>query len=347
MTGFGLLNKNRLIDVVIERDRTYSPGNAGPHRLKAVINDHFKTIYDVRDSDAVALDDLEWADYYFKRSFNPKIHEDNDASQKIFRLGLNYPAYGADDFSYKYIRYGLESIKILVSSARLQKDFIERMLRSGGLLSRLSKRGTGKGVADYKKFEGQPFIAERPLIVFFARLWDPNQNALGMGDLAIQERRQINEMRSKCIYLLKEKFKDQFMGGLVPTPFAIQHHPEIVVSRKTVYKSHYLKMLHKASICISTSGLWSSNSWKLGEYVAAAKAIVAEKLRYMVPGDFLPNVNYLEFENPEQCVDRVDRLVNEPELIYKMMLNNLRYYHEHLRPDRLVWNTLRRVLGYC
>jgi len=345
MTGFGILNKNGLINVHLERDTDYYPGNGGPQRLKAIINDQFKIIYDMRDSDAVHADDLRWADFYFKRSFNPKIHKDSSTSRKIFSLGLNYSAYGSDDFSYIYLKYGFKNVNNLMRSFQNQKDLIERVLRSNSLLSRLFKRTTGKGVAHYSMFEGQPLMTNRPLILFFTRLWEPYRSSPDMDEMTFHERQKMNELRINCIYALKEKYNNQFFGGLVPNQYAIATYPDLVADKSVTYRSNYTKMIHTAAICISTSGLWGSNSWKMGEFVAGAKAIVLEKLKYSVPGDFLPNKNYLEFENSDQCISNVEKLVNEPEFRYQMMLNNLRYYYEYLRPDRLVWNSLNKVLG--
>ena len=75
------------------------------------------------------------------------------------------------------------------------------------------------------------------------------------------------------------------------------------------------------------------------------KAIVCEELRYEVPGDFLPMKNYLPFSNTEECIGAVEKLVNDPEYMYQMKLNNLMYYYQYLMPDRLVKRTLDIIDG--
>jgi hypothetical protein len=47
-------------------------------------------------------------------------------------------------------------------------------------------------------------------------------------------------------------------------------------------------------------GLYESNGWKLGEYVAGSKAIVSEHLHYDAPGNFSPEQNYLEFNSADE-----------------------------------------------
>jgi hypothetical protein len=109
-------------------------------------------------------------------------------------------------------------------------------------------------------------------------------------------------------------------------------------------KKTYLSLMHGSSICIATTGLEGSVGWKLGEYVAAAKAIVSEPLRSVQPGDFRPGRNYLEFRTPEQCVDAVQRLVDDPAHRLDMMRKNAAYYAAYVRPDALVWNALNNAV---
>jgi hypothetical protein len=91
-------------------------------------------------------------------------------------------------------------------------------------------------------------------------------------------------------------------------------------------------------------GVVGSNGWRIGELIAGAKAIVCEKLRYRVPGNFDNGKNYLEFITPEQCIEQVQILMDNPTLRYHLMQNNYRYYHDYLRPDKLIWNTIRACL---
>lgn len=58
-----------------------------------------------------------------------------------------------------------------------------------------------------------------------------------------------------------------------------------------------------------------------------------------VPGEFLPGSNYLAFDRPEQCVERVQELMANEPLAYQMKVNNYGYYHGFVRPDRLVLNS--------
>jgi hypothetical protein len=110
-------------------------------------------------------------------------------------------------------------------------------------------------------------------------------------------------------------------------------------------KSAYLSLLHRASVGIATTGLQGSNGWKLGEYVAAAKAIVTEPLRYSLPGRFEPDRNYLLFRDEHECLKATQTLIRNRTMRHAMMHENLAYYRCHLRPDALVLNTLIQALN--
>ena len=77
----------------------------------------------------------------------------------------------------------------------------------------------------------------------------------------------------------------------------------------------------------------------MAEYVAFSKAIVTEPLNYIVPG-FTKDVHYLEFNNPGQCVDLCQQLLDDPERCLNMRHHNYSYYEEMLRPDMLIARTL-------
>ena len=90
-------------------------------------------------------------------------------------------------------------------------------------------------------------------------------------------------------------------------------------------------------------GLFESIGGKTGEYVAAAKAIVNERLHYTVTGDFAEGIHYLSFETVEQCLDAVQKLVEDSQLRLAMKQANAEYYRNYLRPDMLVKNTLELI----
>lgn len=104
-----------------------------------------------------------------------------------------------------------------------------------------------------------------------------------------------------------------------------------------------MKTLHQSDICIGTMGLHKSIGWKTAEYVAASKGIVNETLHYEVPGNFLEGKNYLAFITNEECMTGVSKLVDDPDLLFQMKVNNRQYYENYLRPDMLIKQVLKIV----
>ena len=105
-----------------------------------------------------------------------------------------------------------------------------------------------------------------------------------------------------------------------------------------------MEVVKNSDICIANMGLHRSNGGKLPEYVAASKAIISEKLHYEAPGDFANGKNYLEYQTVDECIGNIYYLMNNPHKRYQMMLNNFKYYHDYLRPDRIILNALYQVL---
>jgi hypothetical protein len=103
--------------------------------------------------------------------------------------------------------------------------------------------------------------------------------------------------------------------------------------------------MHASEICITSRGLRDSNGWRLAEYVAAARAIVAEHPRVEVPGCFADGTNYLGFDTVERCVANVRHLFDDPEARLSMMRANHEYYTRYVRPDALVSRSLEVALG--
>lgn len=336
-TGFGLLERQGLVKVRITRLPGYTVGTLANPKLRVILNKNIKVVYDTFDGEDVDRKELTWCDFYFKRScYNDYSGNPVDTeSKKIFPLGFNYSAYGPGDYSFVRLMFGLVSIKSL---ADINKALVSLIRLTP--LSYLLRTSSGKNNAIYSKFENSPFYSNSPYIIFFARLWDPERTKhIPLKD----EREAMNQMRVEIIRKMKRNFGNSFIGGLEPTDFANRFFKDCVVEDpRIVYKKNYMKLLQSSSIGIATAGLMKSNGWKIAEYIAGAKAIVSEKLSFQVPGDFQEPKNYLHFGLSDEAVEQAGKLMENSQLRYEMMVRNLVYYHLYLRPDVLIWNTLRK-----
>lgn len=288
-----------------------------------------RVCYDLTDGPDVNPALLARCALYFKRSLRP-----GDESKQVRPLGLNYPVYGSGDGA---TRRALRSLRVAPSHAGFAQ-----LLRSSATMGRLLRLNGGRATSHLEAFEGVPNRTAAPRIVFLARAWDP---ASVRDDTARKRshRNSINEMRAGCIRALRSAFGPSFVGGFAPTEYARRHFPDCVASAQSTAKGAYLRLLRGAQVGVATEGLQGSTGWKLAEYVAGAKAIVSEPLRYVVPGGFAAGRNYLEFRTPDDCVDAVARLVLDHEARYAMMEANAAYYRYHLHPAALVLCSIQQV----
>lgn len=332
-TGFGELNHQGIIDISLQKGSNYQSNNYLKPYLKVIVNDKFTLLYDNSDSHELIYPVLDEVDFYFKRTFLPSYIEKLDNHHKIYPLGFNYEVYSKHD----------GAVKRAFWSNNL-KDFLKSFIRSNYLLSKILKVEGSIATSNIKNFEGEPIVTDLPKILFMARLWEPDKVNSAKSKA---EREEINYTRATCIRKMRKEFGELFIGGLAGTDFAIKHFPDCVVKSKDMArKSNYLQLMHKSSICIATAGLQGSVGWKMAEYIAGAKAIVSEKNDYRFPGNFAEGHNFLSFETPEQCLEKVKFLFDNPDRRLEMMEANQIYYQEYLKPHQLVLNSLKHVLNY-
>ncbi len=276
---------------------------------------------DVHDGPEIA--DVE-CDVYLKRSFQREAIPAH-MRHKVRRLGLNYEVL-KDQFD----RFELKRRLALAGMGSALKYATAKLL---GRSNRITvSEVTGIGIS-------RPV---EPRILFMCRTWepdDPDRSAEKNG-----ERRAINDMRAECLRRLRKAFGSRFTGGFIHTPHAQEHFSDVLLpATAPVDRRSYLKIVREHEICVATMGLHGSNGWKLGEYVAQGAAIVSERLVHEVP-EFMEGVNYLSFNNPDECVEVAGHLLENEALRWRMTLANARYYEEWLRPDRMMERALGDVL---
>ena len=317
ITGF-LILRDQGWDVELE-DRSRDSGN--PFFNLPIVTAQYrgkKLIYDLWDGyqnpDGMASA-LEAADIYFKRSFSREKNAElfPECAEKMHPLGFNY-----------HLTHKRNPI-----NEPMWKAFI--------------KPFTGRTPERFfvpEVFEGEPKKPSgTPKVLFLAQLWEEDEP--GLPSQIIAERQYINRMRMDIMKGLRLAFGDAFIGGLVSSPLSLERAPELVIPREKTERRAYLGLVHDADICIGTMGLYESIGWKTAEYIAGAKAIVNERLRYQVTGDFEAGKNYLPFTNAEECIRAVKQLVDHPDALYAMKQANREYYLHYLKPEILVQNSLK------
>ena len=313
---------------VVSVSSTPMSGDYTKPLLRVRVNDKHRVIYDTLDglnwTEGSTEDNLSYfthkveADYYFKRSFNQVVVDHAPARCKVFPLGLNIPFTPEGTYQKSLKERGMELLK---DSSVVSRFYKTDFFRSGD-------------------FEAYPVPAAPNKVLFLARLWNPDD--VSLAHLKV-EREKINNNRIECIRACRDEFGEQFTGGLQDDSFSRSVAPDLLAPMSLTKRSNFLQAVKTHAICIATTGLHDSIGWKVGEYVAASRAIVSEPLRYELPGDFAVGKNYLQYTNKTELVSSVRTLLTDRVALSQMMRHNFDYYHTHVRPDVLVLNTLWKI----
>lgn len=328
--GFFELQRLGLINLRIKPAQ--SNDNAFPV-THAYINNKYKVTYD-------ALDGLTWipgdaqvnlehiknsikSDFYFKRSYDPRMQEFLPASCKAYPLGLNYNVHPG---------------KNLLALTKGTKAKLKYAMKTNSLLKKISS----KSFFYAKDFEYPPIKMKENKILFLTRLWNPDE---AKSERSHKHRTRMNEMRVQSIEACRKEFGTAFTGGLQNEPFAAKHFSSLLMPSSLTNKGNYLQSVKDHTICIATTGLHNSIGWKLAEYVAASRAIVTEPLHFGLPGNFTKDQNYYEFESAAQLIERIQFLLSNPDKLLDMQTSNYHYYNNFVKPENLILNTLLTVVN--
>lgn len=319
LTGFELLSQRGELTYTVEIDPQNREAFPRPQYLLAVI-DGRRILFDMADGyiqNEEMLPLLERCDVYFKRSFSAQQNQafPPELRRKMKPLGLHY-------------------------HVSCPGNLMDEGL---GLKKRLFQQVFNGALPEYftvDRFEAAPVRSAQPKVLFFTRLWDVS--AYKESDPAYFESvKKINADRIRLVTELKKRYGKNFVGGIQFSVLAVKNCPLLVVPITATMRRNYLPAMHRADICIASTGLHDSIGWKTAEYVAGARAIVSEHLCYEVTGDFDEGKNYLSFGTVEECLAQVDRLMNDPDAVYAMQQANEQYYRQYLRADVLIRNALQ------
>ncbi|WP_395790796.1 glycosyltransferase [Aquimonas sp.] len=290
---------------------------------RCILGDGRRLYLDFHDSHEVCLSGMAWCDAYFKRSARA---EDLKRYPKLRALGLNYPVH--DDASDTLLlRRGLhfEPAQWRWHTAALLR--LDRLFPDRFILPRLAQCEQAPEPGGYRT------------VLFQTRLWDPAEAP--SADKAAAWAR-LNAYRIECVRRLRDALPEAFLGGIAPSAFArSQCEERLLCPPDAARRAAYMGLLRQRSIAVSTAGLHDSNGWKLAEYLAFGKPVLAEPPQHVIPGGFAAGRHYLGFDSADALVAQATRLLDDAAEADTMAAANHAYYRAHLHPDVLA----RRVLG--
>jgi hypothetical protein len=285
-------------------------------------------LFDVRDDAAEWTALSERLVLYAKRSFRSRAEGPEQA--KFVPLGLNY-AVSLDRAT---------ALELLRCIAQVDRSSLSRKRLLVALARTIPGIGRALGIPTVTSIAAPPDAGAPPRAIFLARTWEERE-VRDPHDIG-----PLNEIRAGCIRALRARFGGRFLGGFAPSAHARSAYPDCVVdSGVSTRRSHYLKLLKSYPVCVATRGLADSIGWKFAEYVALSKAIVTEPMRFELPGPIAAGENYLEFDTPEACVQRVGELMEDGAARLRMMESNRRHHFEYGTPWAIVARALDAALA--
>ncbi len=283
--------------------------------------------------------ELERLDFYFKRSCDSKRHTGMKNADKIKPLGLNY---------------------LCSCKGNPYDDFVADGHSLGELKRYLVYLKTKKNnIYDYSIFESNGRHYDDYKLLFLTRLWDSSgisaQNikrtypyftdaqAAEEADKWKASLDKATKDRIEYAKALREVYADKVIAGVSADLFSQKLCPELIVDSSFTERRRYLDEIKKNYICITSEGLHQSIGWKFAEFIAAGKSIITEPLAYETVGGLEENRNYLSYNDTKSLLAACDRLMNDFDAVHAMESHNGEYYKSHLRPDKVVLDSLNTV----
>jgi hypothetical protein len=290
---------------------------ADPMVVCVDVGQRLRIAIDLRDGEGVSEPIIDRVQCYLKRAYS--ADEANRLPEAYARIlqpfGLNYGCRSAASTARVLSTLGWP----LIAEGRNGWQRIRQYLLTPGP----------------QVFEQGPDTAAEPLIAFQTRLWLP-------GEIAPGEAEVLNPDRIAIVRALRAAFGQQFVGGLVPTRYALEHFPDDVTPHSSKY-AEYLAIKKRCLVSVYTRGVEHSLAFKLGETFAASQCLVSVPLKYQLPRPLEEGRNYLLFNTPDECVAACRRLLDDAALARSMREANHRFYQDEVEPAAHVQRVLSRV----
>jgi hypothetical protein len=177
-------------------------------------------------------------------------------------------------------------------------------------------------------------VSAEPSIFFQTRVWEPPDD----DPLTIA----INEERATLVLCLRQAFGGRFLGGIIPSPYALKHYPEAITCLDFSMRA-YAQLLKRPLIAIYSRGLHDSVAFKMAEYLASSRAIVGHHPMVTLPRPLIEGGNYLGFDDPDECIAKCETLLADAQASDAMRRQNWDYYRTEVEPAAQLLRTLERA----
>ncbi len=257
LSGIEMLRRQGLVTVSYEKHPDFGPKYKARPVLWAIVNG-VKVVYEMFDGKGLSEDiDLDDIDFYFKRSFDHATLQSHPHHTKFLPYGLNYAAFEPGSLNEK------------VSLAPDKRSKLYAFLQRYRLFAHLMNIQHSRHVSSPHHLAFPPAVKDDPKVLFSVRLWDPSNQT---SEAVIESYHAINQTRIECVKQLMRELGSQFVGGIIPNPYATQMGLDGLYARDlSTIRRKYIQQVKQSDVCIATTGLHGSIGWKLAEYVATSR----------------------------------------------------------------------------
>jgi len=333
VAGFASLKKAGVLDL---RIRSLPDPEAAPHITLLHVTDKSsgerRTVaFDEYDrNDRIDLKTLNEVDVYFKRSYYSPSLEGMEAylRSRIHPSGLTFAC------STPGSRLLLIRLALAAYSARMRASGLAGFKEANALL--YHNAAQVEGMLPDHAYERRASDSIRDQVVFQTRIWPEEP------DPTI-DRGPVNRERLRLVESLRAEFDLPDLIGLLPTDYALAEAPHAVLSRK-VGRAEYAQQLRTSLIAVNSHGLDGAAGFKLAESLAAGCALVSQPFLFELPEPLEPEVHFLPFQTPEECVAQCRRLMDDRELATRIRREAREYYLRNTAPSAHAWSLLTRAV---
>lgn len=273
---------------------------------------------------------LEHCDFVFKRNFENQFIEKlpKEYQKKIFPLGLTFKVHSENRKGSLQFLLGILITNVLLE-IKFDRLFLSRILRN--IKKQLQHWRQVKNTNLIHSFEQSESYSANT-ILFQTRCFPFDDQ---------QDVQQIHQQRHDLVLLLRDKFKDAFKGGIIPSEMANKKYSAALTNLPTDSKS-YLNLIKESKIVIYTRGLLNSPAWKMAEYLSQGKVIIAEKLTAELPVSLVHGKEILFFENEKELLLLIEEVMNNESLSEELSENAKIYFENHVHPKQ----NMKRIINF-
>lgn len=275
---------------------------------------------------------LETCDMVFKRNYEEKHVSCLPKKQrvKVQKFGLSLPLFSSKPVSQRRVFYGL-LINTIVLNTKWNRQLLSRINNTVSInLKEWNYVKTSRQLANFNSL-----ITPKSNVILFQTRCFPHEND--------EDVKAIHNQRYRIIKYLKDNFPDNFKGGFMPSKISLKKYSDALTNVPTAQRL-YMEAVKNAKIVIYTRGLANSPAWKLAEYLAQGKVILAERLTAQLPFLLNHGKELLYFDTLEELSLLVIKTLNDEALRNCLSANARLYYENHIDPSKRMQYVINKAL---